>query len=302
MNTLTWISVVLMSALLTGCDKPAAPSETQPLGANAAERIFETRGVIRSLPESGRTLVVRHEEIPDYMPRMTMELNVRDTNELAGLERDDEITFQLVATVETHWIRNIRRTGKATPDDPPAPARVQVIKELLPGDGLPDQALLAESGLTIRFSDFRGRALAFTFIFTRCPLPDFCPRMGNNFAKTRELLLATTNAPTNWQFLSISFDPDFDTPAVLRSYANLYRGGDSDRWLYAVAPSNTLAELAPKLDLMITREAGGGFSHNIRTVVLDPQGRIYKQLDGNEWTPAQLAAALAEAARISSAH
>jgi protein SCO1/2 len=165
---------------------------------------------------------------------------------------------------------------------------------------LPDYELIAETGKAIRFSEFHGKAVAFTFIFTRCPLPDYCPRMGNNFAKTRELILATTNAPTNWQFLSISFDPDFDKPAVLSSYANIYRNDNADRWLFAAAPMSSLAQLAPRLDLMVNREASGSISHNLRTVVLDPQGRIHRQFDGNLWTPAQLADAVIEAANVRS--
>jgi protein SCO1/2 len=163
---------------------------------------------------------------------------------------------------------------------------------------LPDYEMSAENGKNIRFSDFRGKALALTFIFTRCPLPDFCPRMGQNFAKARDLMLASSNTTTNWQFLSISFDPDFDKPAVLSAYGNFYRKDNADRWLFAAAPMKSLKEIAPRLDLMFNREAGGSISHNLRTVVLDPQGRIHRQFDGNEWTPHQLAESLLEAARV----
>ena len=120
--------------------------------------------------------------------------------------------------------------------------------------------------------------------------------MNGNFSKARQILTDATNAPANWQFLSISFDPDFDKPAALASYANFYRNGNPDRWLFAAASTNALAALAPRLDLMTMRE-GASISHNLRTVVLDPLGRIYRQFDGNEWTPRQLADALMEAAR-----
>jgi protein SCO1/2 len=137
--------------------------------------------------------------------------------------------------------------------------------------------------------------LAFTFLFTRCPLPDFCPRMSQNFAETRKLLLNTSGGPTNWQFLSISFDPEFDQPAVLSSYANYFREGNPDRWLFAAASTNTIASLAPHLDLMVVRDSSG-ISHNLRTVVLDPQGRIFRQFDGNQWPPQKLAEAMLVAA------
>jgi protein SCO1 len=228
-----------------------------------------------------------------------MEFNVRDTNELAGLTVGDTVTFRLTATEETHWIDQIRRIRGKTIGSGDQPVRTNAVKtvELKPGDALPDCELLAEDGRTARFSDFRGRALAFTFFFTRCPLPDYCPRMNGNFGKARDLAASASGGVTNWQFLSISFDPEFDRPDVLTRYANFYRSGSADRWLFCSASTNSLAVLAPRLDLMVRRE-GGSISHNLRTVVVDPRGRIYRQFDGNEWTPAQLVEALVEAARV----
>lgn len=291
-------AALLAMAALTGCDRPSSP--TAPVAiTNATEKAFATCGVVRAVPDGGRTLVVRHEEIPGYMPKMTMELNVRNTNELRGLKRHDKITFRLIATDDTHWIENIKRVGRVAPDDAPA-ALIQehaALAELGPGDMLPDYELLSEDGRKIRFSEFRGQAVAFTFIFTRCPLPDYCPRMGNNFATARQLMIHTPNAPTNWQFLAISFDPAFDTPARLKSYGNLYREDNSDRWLFAVASSEVLDDLASRVDLLISRDSDSSISHNLRTVVLDREGRIHRQFDGNQWSPAALAESLLEAAR-----
>jgi protein SCO1/2 len=139
--------------------------------------------------------------------------------------------------------------------------------------------------------------VAFTFFFTSCPLPDYCPRMSRNFFETRKLILALTNAPNNWQLLSISFDPGFDTPEMLTGYASVYRGVDTNRWLFAVASTNTLAGLAPRLDLMVMRNSLG-VTHNLRTVVLDPQGRIFREFDDNQWTPQELADAIVRAAQL----
>ena len=265
--------------------------------ASATNQVHTTRGLIRELAPDRHKAVIRHEAIANYMPAMTMEFNVRNTNELNGISVGDTVTFRLTATEETHWIDQVSKVASAT--NRGAESQPQItpsqIAELRPGDLLPDYELIAETGKAIRFSGFLGKAVAFTFIFTRCPLPDYCPRMGGNFAKARELILSDKNAPTNWQFLSISFDPEFDKPAVLSSYANFYRKDNADRWLFAAAPMTSLAQLAPRLDLMVNREAGGSISHNLRTVVLDPQGRIHRQLDGNLWTPAQLADALKQA-------
>jgi protein SCO1/2 len=287
MNRFT--TILALSLSLSTATRPvvrAADTKSDP------NEIHTTRGVVREIAPDGRKIVIRHEAITNYMPAMTMEFIVRDTNELRGVAAGDTITFRLMATEDTHWIDRIARVASGTTNNSASAwpgARVTTIVELKPGDLLPDFDLLAEDGRRIHFSDFRGKALALTFFFTRCPLPDFCPRMGKNFARARELILATANAPTNWQFLSISFDPEFDQPALLASYASFYRAGNADRWLFAAAPTNVLAELAPRLDLMVRRETGGSISHNLRTVVLDGQGRIHRQFDGNEWTAEQLA-------------
>lgn len=288
--------LLVIVAVVSGCDKNVPPTTSNAI-VESAPKVFEARGVVRSVPEGGQTIVVRHEEIPGYMPKMTMELNVRDAQEIAGLKRNDEIAFQLVATTNTHWIQNIKRLGKVveTEPEPPSPG-FTVTKELAPGDALPDYEFLAEDGRKIKFSDFRGRVLAFTFIFSRCPLPDFCPRMGNNFAAARELIATNAAASTNWQFLSISFDPEFDSPEVLHNYAKNYRHENPDRWLFVAAPPAVLRTLAPELNLLLTRESGS-ISHNLRTVVIDPKGNVFKQFDGNRWTPEELAAAILAAAR-----
>lgn len=253
---------------------------------------------MRDIAPNRQTAVIRHEEIPGYMPRMVMELIVRNTNDLVGIRVSDEITFRLHATDDTHWIDTIRRVGQAQsePEKSEATSAVGLGAELHPGDEMPDATFLSESGVPVRLSDFRGQALAFTFFFTRCPLPDYCPRMNRHFSEARELLRQRPNAPTNWQFLCVSFDSEFDKPAVLAGYAKLFRGNDTNRWLFAVAAPQVVAELAPRLDLLVAREAGS-FSHNLRTVVVDPQGRISTQFDGNGWTPQQLAEAMSEAAR-----
>jgi protein SCO1/2 len=202
------------------------------------------------------------------------------------------------------WVSDLHRIGHADaastnamsmsmPMDNGAP-------QLKPGDPMPDGKLIAEDGRHIHLSDFRGKVVALTFFFTRCPLPNYCPLMNSNFAKARSQLLTDAKAPANWELLSISFDADFDTPEVLHSYAEFYRQHNPDRWLFAAAPPATLGVLAPPLGLMIMRQ-GSSISHNVRTVVIDPQGRLYCQFNDNLWTPAQLAGAIEGAALASGA-
>ncbi|MGB7767367.1 MAG: copper-binding protein [Verrucomicrobiia bacterium] len=258
---------------------------------------YPARGVVEQIASDRRQVTIHHQDIPGYMMEMTMDFPVKDTNELNGVSIGDQITFTLAVGQTNDWVENIHRVGRTGQImSGSMPMAGGMVSKLKPGDRLPDGELVIEDGRQIRFSDFQGKAVAFTFFFTRCPLPDYCPRMNRNFEQARALLLARPGAPANWQFLSISFDPEFDTPQVLSGYAGVYRGTNADHWLFADATTNTLARLAPRLGLMVVRQ-GDNLSHNLRTVVLDPQGRIYRQFNGNQWTAQQLADALLEAAR-----
>ena len=272
------------------------PNASAPANPPATNQTYAVRGVIQQIPPDHRHLTIKHEKIPGYMAAMTMDFSLRDTNALNGFAAGDEISFTLVVTEDDDWIENLKRTGKVGGISGP-PGWRAVEPELNVGDTLPDYEFTGETGQPVKFSDFRGRAVAFTFFFTSCPLPEYCPRMNRNFAEARKILLADTNAPVNWEFLSISFDSSFDTPQILTGYANFYRGTNNDRWLFAVAATNALASLAPKVDLNFWRESGS-ITHNLRTVVLDGGGKIFKQFDGNDWTPQDLANAIRDAAKI----
>ena len=275
-----------------------------PMNGNPATKSYSARGVVEKIAPDLSQVTIHHQAIPGYMTAMTMDFNVKNTNELSGISVNDEITFTLIVGDNDERVQDIHRVGHSggtmtnTMPMQMNMSQGMSLLELKPGDLLPDYALTPEDGRQIHFSDYRGKALAFTFFYTRCPLPDYCPRMNNNFSETRKILMADASAPTNWQFLSISFDAQFDTPSVLLNYASVYRGEDTNRWLFASASTNELADAARRLDLVILFQ-DGNITHNLRTVVLDPQGRIYKQFDGNQWTPLQLAGAITGAARSS---
>ena len=267
----------------------------KPQATTPPAKIYFVRGVVQKIPPDQRHATIKHEAIPGYMAAMTMDLTVKNPNELTGISVGDEITFDMVVTEDDDWIQNLRRTGKSFA--PSAPVWRVVEAELEIGATLPNHTFNSESKRPVSLADFRGRAVAFTFFFTSCPLPEFCPRMNKNFFEARKLLLADINAPTNWQLLSLSFDPGFDTPEILSNYGKLYRGDNADRWLFAIASTNTLTSLGPKVDLRFWRE-GGSISHNLRSVVLDTNVKIFRQFDGNDWTPPQLAEAVREAAKV----
>lgn len=292
MKLLNFIFPLLLMAVV-GCNqkKPASIGETPPA------KIYAARGVVQAIAPDRHEATIRHEAIAGFMGAMTMGFTVKATNELAGISPNDEITFKLAVTENDSWIEGVRFVSHHIGDVTNATFVFHApTEELKVGDALPDSELITEDAGKTRFSDFRGRAVAFTFFFTSCPLPEFCPRMNRNFFEARKILQAASNGPANWQLLSISFDPAFDTPAMLAGFGNFYRGGDTNRWLFTVASTNALAELAPKVDLQFWRE-GGSISHNLRTVVLDVNGKIARQFDGNDWTPQELADAIREAAK-----
>ena len=124
----------------------------------------------------------------------------------------------------------------------------------------------------VSLSDFQGQALGITFFFTRCPVPTFCPRLSRNFQEASRKLLATPNAPTNWHFLSVSFDPDFDTPAVLKAYAERYQY-DPRHWTFLTGPSEQIAELAAQSNVKFEPDSGL-FNHSFRTLIIDATGHL----------------------------
>ena len=292
------LKIALLSLLLPvvfGC-KPK-PVETPPGTPVTAAKIYDARGIVQQITADGRKATIKHEKIPGYMAAMTMDFSIRNTNELVGIAPNDEITFKLAVTETDDWIEGVRFVAHHVSEVTNGVFTFHVpTPQLNPGDTLGDYELTGEDGKSFRFADFRGSAVAFTFFFTTCPLPEFCPRMNRNLAEARKIILAQTNAPTNWQLLSISFDSDFDKPEILSGFGNFYRGDNASRWRFAVASTNTLAGLAPKVGLNFWRE-GGSISHNLRTVVLDGAGKIFKQFDGNDWTAQELADAIVEAAR-----
>jgi protein SCO1/2 len=163
------------------------------------------------------------------------------------------------------------------------------------GHLLPHYPLTNQFGQAFGLADFKGQVLAFTFIYTRCPLPNFCPRMTSHFLEAQRQLTADPAAPEHWRLLTVSFDPEHDSPAVLKKYAE-QQGGDPARWIFATGAREELDALTEQFGLNYGR-VGETFDHNLRTVVVDPDGRIRKIFIGNEWQPTELVSEILAAAR-----
>ena len=173
---------------------------------------------------------------------------------------------------------------------------VREVEPLAEGDLMPDYQFTNHLGRAVSLSGLRGNAVAITFIFTRCPFPTFCPLMTSNFKSAHELLVKNPVAPTNWHFLEITIDPEFDTPERLRGHATMLKV-DSARWSFLTGTLMDVTAISEQFGLQFTREPGGGISHNLRTAVIDATGRVQKIIPENKWTPQELAEELEKAAR-----
>ncbi|HVR36462.1 MAG TPA: SCO family protein [Methylomirabilota bacterium] len=279
------------------------PGSPDGSAASADRQTFQVRGVIRELDPDGMSARIRHEEIPDYMAAMTMKLSVKDPQELAGLAVGDPVSFRMIVTAEEGWIDQVKKLD-AIPDSlaeaPPPRETFRIVRSVEPlniGDPIPDYPFTNQLGDAFSLHDFRGKALAITFIFTRCPFPDFCPRMLGNFETASARLKAMPDAPDNWHLLALSFDPEYDTPERMKSYARQYEF-DPEHWSFATGALIEIDALTEQFGLVFPRsDAGALFDHNLRTVVIDAQGKVQSILIGNQWKVEDLVAEMAKAAR-----
>ena len=293
-----WFLLLNVAAVLvlTACNR-RPDSSGRSASPSTNQQSFQVKGVVISVKLLEKTVEIKHEEIPGYMPAMTMPFEVRDTNELAGLQPGESVAFRMLVTDTEGWIDQIRKLAASPGNAPPSTFRlVREVEPLNPGDPLPHYAFTNQFGQPISTDQFKGQALAVTFLFTRCPFPTFCPLMANHFAEAQQKLLAMSNAPTNWQLLTISFDPDFDTPAVLKAYAERYKYDPA----HSSFPTGALIDitaLAEQVGLTFWHDDTGNISHNLRTFVVDASGRLRKILNGNQWTSDELVQEMTEAAK-----
>ncbi len=272
-----------LAVVLTACGRgpSAAKPSLPPIVAT-----YEVKGVLRT--NKGRTAVIAHEAIPGYMEAMAMEFTAANPDELATFAPGDVLAFRLSVTDERSWIDQIRKTGTApVPTTAAEPANTPA-----PNIPLPNCVLVDSRGQPFHLHDFRGQTVALTFIFTRCPLPDFCPRLNAQFAEVQRLLAADTTMK-NWRLLSVTLDPAYDTPERLAEYATRYQP-DFTRWTFATGSREEIEKLGTVVGLQIMR-TGPLPEHNLRTVVIDPAGRVQHVFNGNAWTPDALAAELRRA-------
>ncbi len=218
------------------------------------------------------------------MPAMEMPFILKDCTLATGLVPGDAVEFQLVVTKDDSWISHITKI-EGTAVEPRALATVAGDANtavLEPGHAVPDFTLTDQHGRPLHLRDFRGKAVVLTFIYTRCPLPNFCPLMSKNFASLQERF--TKQFPDKVQLLSISFDPQFDTPETLSRYAALFQHQEDKNWLFATGTPAQVDHVTGLFGLI--REPANGFiNHDLRTALIGPDGKLVHVWRSNVWTP-----------------
>jgi protein SCO1/2 len=231
------------------------------------------------------------------MPAMTMPFVVleKDAALLREVSPGDEVTATLVVPDSRYWLEDLVVVRKGTPD-PNATAAPRA-HEPHPGDSVPDVALVDQDGRPLRLADYHGKAVALTFIFTRCPMPDFCPLMMRNFQAAHATLTKDAALAARTHLLTISFDTEHDTPDVLRAFGKPFQktAAPFTHWTLATGKEEAIRQLGGALGLDYVEE-DRSFTHNLRTAVLGPDGRLRRLFGGNEWTPEELVAELRAAA------
>ena len=280
---------VTLALFFVGCGDAGSSAQKNPKATNSAansqKQTFHVRGVVKEIQSPTRARIA-HEAIPGYMPAMTMPLDAKNTNELAGVKAGDQIGFDMVVTDKDGWIENVKRSGEAPiavtgeTNQGVSFSKSRIVEPLSPGDPVPDYQFVNEEGKTIHLSDFKGQALAVTFIFTRCPFPTFCPKMNSNFEKIATEL-SKPGGPTNWHLLSISFDPEYDTPARMTEYAKRYTR-DAAKWSFATGEKSDIEAFTEQLGLVFLSR-NGTIEHNLRTAIINPNGKLRQVVIGNEW-------------------
>lgn len=271
-------AVLMAVALAAACSR--APEGRQ----------FELTGQIVAVEPPRNEVTIRHEAIQGFMPAMTMPFKVRDAALLADKQPGDLVNATLVVEEVDAYLTTLTTTGHVPLETPSADPDVPRI--LAPGDEVADAQLVGEDGEPLPFSSLRGHRVAVTFIYTRCPLPEFCPMMDRHFAAVQKTVSATPSLG-DVRLLTVTFDPEFDTPAILQAHARR-RGANPAIWRFATGDPGEVSRFASQFGVYIERnpQSPADITHNLITVVVGPDGRLVTRHTGNDWTPTQLVADL----------
>lgn len=274
--------ILLLAVLTSAC---AGPSD---------QREYTLQGQILSVAADHMEADIKHEEIPGFMMAMTMPYKVRDAKEFEPLKAGDLITSTLVVVSNDAYLTAVKKVGEAPLEaapsgSAPASSGFELLKE---GQPIPSAKFLNQDGQAVDLASFKGSVLVITFIYTRCPIPTFCPLMDRHFVTVQEAL-KTKPALSNVRLLSVSFDPLTDTPPVLKKHAETLKA-DPKVWSFLTGDRDEVDQFASRFGVAITREMNDqrDITHNLRTAIVDSNGNFVKAFTGNEWSPDELIADL----------
>ena len=258
---------------------------------SANEKRYELKGKVVAVDKTDRTATISHQDIAGYMPAMTMPFKIKNDADLEMLAPGDEVTGTLVVDDISSWVEISTISEGGSPLSPTS----AVPGEPKPGDEVPDFALTNQDGKRIHLAQYRGQALALTFIYTRCPQPDQCTLMSSNFATIDRELQKQPELYQKTHLLSVSFDPDYDTPKVLRSYGASHTERYSDEgfqhWEFATGSPDEVKGIAQFFGMRYYHDTESGQDqviHSLRTAVIGPDGKLVKLYRGNEWKPEEV--------------
>jgi protein SCO1/2 len=258
--------------------------------ACSSAKTYEMRGQILGVNRDKMEILVKHDEIKGLMPAMTMPWKVRTANMLDTLEAGDLITSEIEVNDNQAVVTKITKTGAAKPDVPPPAPTPPGAKYLMPGDEVPNQVFVDENGRERDFNAIRAsRPIAITFIYTKCPIPTFCPAMDRQFAEA-QALIKEKGLSGKAALLSVSFDPKNDTPAVLKAHAKKL-GSDPRVWNFVTGEREAIDRFAAELLVTLARDQAPNpdeIGHSLRTTVVGRDGRIVKSYSGADWTATDL--------------
>jgi len=258
-------------------------------GSDANAREYQLQGQILAVRPDRHEVVIKHGDIKGFMPGMTMPFTVKDDALLAGRQPGDLVTATLVVGEVQAYLKTLTATGRASVQEPPPPPPPDIRQ---PGEMVTDAQLVDQDGRPTRFSSFKGHRVAMTFIYTRCPLPDFCPLMDKHFAEMQKTIAATP-ALADVRLVTVTLDPAFDTPKVLKAHARR-QSADPARWTFLTGDPKEVNQFGTQLGIYVEQNAADASNiiHNLRTAVIDADGRLVKMHNGNSWTTAELIADL----------
>jgi len=252
------------------------------------EKRFDLKGKVVLVEADKHLVTVSHEDIKGYMPGMTMPFTVKSESDLQILAPGDDITATLVIDGSHSWLEEMIITRQSA--TAPAMPGVKMAKE---GDEVPNFVLRNQDNREIHIKDYRGKTLLLTFIYTRCPVPDYCTLMSDNFAQIDRALGQDQELYGRTHLLSISIDPEYDTPQVLRSYGaahtERYQNETFAHWEFAGGTNEQVKEIAQFFGLTYFPEKDQ-IIHALRTVIIDAQGKVAKIYGGNDWKPVDVVA------------